>query len=224
MKKYWCALAVFSNVYLISATGIADTSKNYEFYKVVFGYQDGVNRPEKSHAFATFVEVTRAQDSDEIIDFKADTISWLPETKVVSIFSLMPETGHNFTLAETLDIAANQQLEVRRWGPVRIDAWLYHRSKERIEALNSGRIGYKAFDSLFRWPATVNAGGAVNCVHAISDIGGQLLSPFDYGFAASNRIFQFLGHRIAEVSPHFSDWVADELHIGNIPNDYSGQH
>ena len=81
------------------------------YFLVVSGYQGPDNDVVQSHTFASFYS---GNDLAKGI-VKPATISWLPATGVVHLFG--SERGHNFTLAQTLEMACRLGRDVKSWGP-----------------------------------------------------------------------------------------------------------
>jgi hypothetical protein len=132
------------------------------FYAIIFGEQDGRNRFCEAHSFATFVRVRLEATGPEIVD--RATISWLPAAGRVKLFK-RAERGRNYTLEESFALVKPGH-SVAQWGPFEIQEELFDRAKKQEAFLSSGGVLYKAVD-----PFSRPAGVAVNCEHAISDIG-----------------------------------------------------
>jgi hypothetical protein len=133
-----------------------------KFYAIIFGEQDGRNRCCQAHSFATFVRVRLAVAEPEIVD--RATISWLPAAGRVKLFK-RAEPGRNYTLEESLAMVKPGH-SLAQWGPFEIQEELFDRAKKQAAFLSSGGILYKAVERRAR-----AAGIAVNCEHAICDIG-----------------------------------------------------
>jgi hypothetical protein len=203
----------------LSQNLLANDQDQDGYYAIVYGFQDQINRPEASHTFASFIKVTPSDSNSDhrFSEVEVGTISWLPKTGQVLVVAPLPEEGLNFSLLESLGIAMRRQLQLKRWGPVKIDSWLYQRAMDRIEFLQSGRVQYKADDTWVRNSALSNEGGAVNCVHAVSDIAGNLRSSLSWGFPASEQVFNFFGPHILDANPETTDWLAVRLNVSQIP-------
>lgn len=132
------------------------------FYAIFFGEQDGRNRICQAHSFATFVHVRLNATGPRIID--RATISWLPASGTVRLFK-RAETGRNYNLEETFALVKPGH-SVAQWGPFAIQAELFERAKKQEAFLSRGGVLYKAME-----PFSRPAGVALNCEHAITDIG-----------------------------------------------------
>jgi hypothetical protein len=147
MKSWVGVLFVWVAVF-VSLTGQAQDNLRGRYFAVMFGYQGIGNRPVDSHTFATFINGNEIEDGYESLA----TISWLPATGIVRPLNI--ETGKNFSLQETLDIAKRNGYEVKAWGPFEITPQLYQLALQRIQALESGYYRYKMIPALF--PRQIN--------------------------------------------------------------------
>jgi hypothetical protein len=144
---------------LLLSAGLARGEER--FYAIIFGEQDGRNRCCQAHTFATFVRV-RLDAGPRVVD--RATISWLPAAGRVRLFK-RAEPGRNYTLEESLAMVKPGHT-LAQWGPFEIQEALFHRAKKQETFLSSGGILYKALDRRGR-----QAGIAINCEHAVCDIG-----------------------------------------------------
>lgn len=133
-----------------------------KFYAIIFGEQDGPNRFVEAHSFATFVRVRLDDAGPTVVD--QATISWLPAAGKVKLFK-RAEKGRNYTLEESFALVKLGH-SVAQWGPFEIQEELFERAKKQEALLSSGGILYKAVEPFAR-----PAGRAINCEHAICDIG-----------------------------------------------------
>ena len=140
-------------------------------YMVVFGSERHPNVPEHSHTFAAFLRSAPGTGSAPG-EGEPLCISWLPQTRVIRPLWLLPETGWNFGLIETIDWALMPDSEdpgaktyLYAWGPFRILPLFRDQAAARIAELKSGRVEYVVEDLLYR------PHRATNCIHALSDLG-----------------------------------------------------
>lgn len=142
---------------------LADSARGQDkFYGIIFGEQDGGNRFCEAHTFATFVRVRLEVDGPQTVD--QATISWLPAAGKVKLLK-RAEKGRNYTLEESFALVKPGH-RVAQWGPFEIQEELFDRAKKQAALLSSGAILYKAVD-----PFTRTVGYAINCEHAVCDIG-----------------------------------------------------
>lgn len=190
---------------------------NNRHFMIVYGFQDAINTPRNSHTFATFLESSWSESTGDFTGIQVHTISWYPASMEIRIFRLLPEAGVNLELAETLNLAASLGVSVIRWGPVEISEDLYHTALRQIDFLQSGAVDYIAEDSLRRNAAySREPGGAFNCIHAVSDIGGFLRTGVSRGFEATHLVFEFLNPSFVP-SPDSNEWVAKQIGVTDIP-------
>jgi hypothetical protein len=156
-----------------------------QFFVAFFSYNGNPDKPSLSHTFAVFLKLGSAENAAK----EMQSISWMPEGGKVRPLAL--QKGHCFSFTETLRIAGNRP--VASWGPFRIEETLYERATQRIQFLNSGRVDYKMFDWRSRKPAFVGeSGGAINCLHAVSDLVGDLdAGEKSWGNSATEKLVRY---------------------------------
>ena len=114
-------------------------------------------------------------------EFEAFTISWLPSDFMTNpdlcvfkgtgarLFAKANDCplspGRNFTLEETIKLAANAKNAVAMWGPYEIDKKAFDLVVERKRLLDSGAIKQCADDRLYRKDRV-----AINCFHAMAGL------------------------------------------------------
>lgn len=134
----------------------------------VFGYQRGVRH---SHTWAVFSKNTGPG--------QRVCISWGPAERWRLFGGAVP--GRNRGEAETLEEARRQGAEVASWGPYPIDAETFYVARSQAAILATGKVLYRALDGGSRpW--------ALNCIHAVSDVGGPLRTGTLYGHRASAAV------------------------------------
>ena len=158
------------------------------YYMMLFAYEGAAVRD--THTFAAFVKTDSDAGKPPVT---VHSISWLPTTIDVKLLRA-PEVGVNLTLDETLKVAASRNLRIVAWGPYKIEKKLFDRAVGAIEVLKSGTVGYKALDRRYR------IGGALNCIHAVSDIAEAPL--LDTGTASGSAA-------TALVRNHFNPWILE---------------
>jgi hypothetical protein len=179
------------------------------YYMIVFGQQDGADRPDLSHTFATFVKTTGEGPDKSKYGIDSHTISWMPRSLQVKLVR-RPEEGVNLDLKDTLRHAKELKCEVSMWGPFHIKKELYDRAFKQETRLKKGDIDYKALDVRFR-PDT-----AMNCIHAVSDIdtdNGLLETGTARGNDASLVVLKHLSRWIVDYDGNH-DWIAQKLDLG----------
>ena len=191
---------------------------NHERYFIIpFAYQDKGNHPEYSHSFITVIRVFAENKEPKVTpglktrtykgwDFEAYNISWLPADFMsnpnLCVFEgpgarLFPKTnkcpissGHNFSLQETIQLAANEKVAVAMWGPYEIAKEGFYLGVKRKALLDGGTIKYRADDRLYQKDKI-----AINCFHAMAGLdeiypkGGFLDTGFKmWGFNGTARV------------------------------------
>ena len=165
----------------------------------MFGYQDADNTAPLSHTFASVVHVGATVD--------IATISWLPlafDGKVcVDLLHLRcpVETGKNYSLEETLTWAQSEGLYVGMWGPFEVNADLWNRVNSQIAYLDSGATDYVANDLGMHLASFRHNGGAVNCIHAVSDSIYFESTGLNWGLDGSKIVLEQMEPWMASTAP-----------------------
>ena len=191
---------------------------NHDRYFIIpFAYQDKGNHPEHSHSFITVIRVFAENKAPKLTpglrtrtykgwEFEAYNISWLPSDFMrnphLCVFEglgarLFPElnkcpisAGHDFSLQETIQLAANEKVTVAMWGPYEIAKEGFYLGVKRKALLDRGTIKYRADDRLYRKDRV-----AINCFHAMAGLyelfpnGGLFGTGFKmWGFNGTARV------------------------------------
>jgi len=191
---------------------------NHDRYFIIpFAYQDKGNHPEFSHSFITVIRVFAENKQPKLTpglptrtykgwDFEAFNISWLPADFMsnphLCVFDgpdarLFPKMnkcpispGRNFSLQETIKLAADAKNAVAMWGPYEIAKPGFDLGVKRKELLDKGTIKYRADDRLYRKDKV-----AISCFHAMAGLdelypnGGLFGSGFKmWGFNGTARV------------------------------------
>jgi hypothetical protein len=129
----------------------------------MFGSQLPEPEPEYSHSWGTFVKVTfdPCQPAPQMESF---TISWLPQSLVIRLWTLHAEPGVNLDLHSTLRYVLGNHERVSMWGPYEIDEELFGLAADQLDILQSGQVRYKAID-IGRLSNRVN-----NCIHSLTAV------------------------------------------------------
>jgi hypothetical protein len=150
----------------MDVSGLWEPPPGEHFYVTLFASQSTPRIPQRTHSWATVVHVIEpAQGQPPIVE--SHTISWLPVTLEMHPWRLRVEKGRNLDLHETLAYALANGECVSQWGPYECRPELYYRSLVQKEFLESGRIGYQAFDIVGEAART---GDGCDCIHAMTDM------------------------------------------------------
>ena len=197
---------------------LGEGSNTRERYFIIpFAYEDRGNHPEYSHSFISVIRVLADNKQPKLTpglklrryrnrEFEAFTISWLPHDFLSNphlcvfegfgarLFPKMNECpispGHNFSLEETIKLAANDKLAVAMWGPYEIAKPGFDLGVKRKRLLDGGTIKYRADDRLYQKDKI-----AISCFHAMASLdeiypkGGFLDTGFQmWGFNGTARV------------------------------------
>ncbi|MEO7168304.1 MAG: hypothetical protein ABI016_14880 [Chthoniobacterales bacterium] len=206
-------------------------STHDRYFIIPFAYQNRGNDPAFSHSFITIIRVLADVKKPELTPeletrryknrkFEAFTISWLPRDFMTnpqlcvfrgSFSRLFPSQntcpalpGRNFTLEETISLAANNELAVAMWGPYEIGKDGFELAIARKRLLDGGTILYRADDRNYR-----KNGTAINCFHAMAGLnkiypdGGLFGTGFKiWGFNGTKRVLLEYIHRAERDGLH----------------------
>jgi hypothetical protein len=202
---------------IFTANPAASAEPIHRHFMIIYSFQNRINTPHGAHVFATFVESDLSPSGHDVAHFEAHTLSWLPVMEDSRFLRLRPEPGRNFSLAETLQLAESRGLSLMRWGPFEIADSLYLAAIDRIKFLETGAADYIVRDTFYRKAVYAKAsGGAINCIHAVSDLGGFIRTGLAHGFSAARRVYEHL-QQFVVPSPDNNEWVARLIGVGDIP-------
>jgi hypothetical protein len=197
------------------------------YFIIPFAYQNHGNDPEFSHSFISVIRVLSDNKQSRLTpglktrryknrNFEAFTISWLPRdftsnphlcvfdgvgSRVIPQWNDCPlSPGKNFTLEETINLAAREKVAVAMWGPYEIDKQAFDLAVGRKRLLDGGKIKYRADDRLYRRNQI-----AINCFHAMAGLenlfpnGGLFGTGFKmWGFNGTARVLIEYNERARE--------------------------
>jgi hypothetical protein len=153
--------AILAAIVLSSATVEVAAAERY--YVLIFGSQSHPKRLRHTHTWATFVRaVGEGPDLNGHVLY-VHTISWLPQTLEVRVWSPLPEPGVNLDLHQTLDAVSAHGERVTMWGPFVITPDIYERSLQVYRILQSGVVQYRAISTASNLLIS-------DCIHAVAAV------------------------------------------------------
>jgi hypothetical protein len=200
---------------MLAATARAAVAKD-RYFMVVFSAQNSTNSPRAAHTWATFIKASGAGAFPRDYKIESHTISWLPASMAVVPVRLRPEPGKNLDLKATFKWVKSVDAHDSAWGPYQIQKGLYERALAQIQALNSGKIAYKAIDLRFR------GRGATNCIHAVADIdvdSGLLETGTQFGDAAGELVVRHLQRWLVDPKKTYPA-LMEKLALGKVEINY----
>jgi len=191
------------------------------YYMTIFGSEGSPDLARESHTFATFAATEGGIETQEL------TISWLPAPGYFAAGNTMPPLkvvpGHNYDLDQTIALAPSHR--VLYWGPYEIQPELFAQAVERVHFLASGRTNYKMFQlNLDQRIPTLHdqPGGTINCIMAVSDLGGLLGTGTSWGYPASRQVLAFLSRWIYDFPYGRHPEIASAMHLQERTNGTPG--
>jgi hypothetical protein len=144
---------------LLTATSHADE----RYFLLIFGSQSHPKELRRTHTWATFVRAVGEGNDPNAWTLYVHTISWLPRSLNVRVWTPFPEPGINLELGPTLDFVESQGERVTLWGPFIIAPRIYQRSLEVYQILQAGVPQYRAISS----STDLFIG---DCIHAVAAV------------------------------------------------------
>lgn len=211
MRKFVLAALV-----LVISASRASASEFY--YVLVFGSQSSPKQLRYTHSWATFVKADGQGTDPNNYALTAHTISWLPKTLKIRVWTLHPEPGVDLSLHGTLRTVYATNQNVVMWGPFLVRKEVYESSLRVYDRLNSGRIQYKAIDGV----RTKMVHDCVHAVTAVDPILGEDRAPLiRVGIPASRFIARQVVLRSAfDQSANDNSWLIPRLGLRGYPIAY----
>ncbi len=197
-------------------------------FALVFGFDDAAFSAAGSHSFVVYVRVGVPQSGplEQTTSFEVETISWLPAAfsgrVCVDALHLRchKEPGQRYDLKTMLAFARGHRLVM--WGPLEISEFLYQRAMSQVRFLDSGDALYIANDlgtGLHRRAFRRDPGGAINCIHAITDELSFERTGLNWGARASQLIAEQMLPFVVDRDPPDDDWILDRLNLKELPTE-----
>ena len=190
----WAAAAAAIVLGLSASSASAQASERY--YVLIFGSQSHPKLLRYTHTWATFVRAVGDEANPDCCTVYQHTISWLPETLDVRVWSPFPERGVNLDLYQTLGAVAAHNERVTLWGPFVITPDIYERSLRIYQIVNSGAVRYRAI-------STASDLLVSDCIHAV---------------AAVDALFGRSHYPLIRIGDPASRFLAREVVVRSIEN------
>jgi hypothetical protein len=136
---------------------------NERYYVLIFGSQSHPKLLRYTHTWATFVRAVGDESNPDGCTLYQHTISWLPQTLEVRVWSPFPEPGVNLDLYQSLQAVAAHNQRVILWGPFVITPEVYARSLRIYQIANSGAARYRAISTTANLLIS-------DCIHAVAAV------------------------------------------------------
>ena len=187
------------------------------FFVLVFGSQTKILHPKYTHSWATVVKVSGC-DQPGTPKIEEQTISWMPATLNIRVFSPCVEPGTNLALHFTIEEMLRNGEHVSVWGPYEVGAGLAYRFNVQKAFMESGQIGYQCIDTF----GEAASGTGCDCIHAITDMDplfSRARYPLAYfGNAASLNMVREIQTRPLIMNPDADHgWLLPRLGLDKYP-------
>jgi hypothetical protein len=133
------------------------------YYILVFGSESHPKLLRYTHTWATFVKAVGEGENPDNWVVYAHTISWLPRTLNVRVWSPFPEPGVNLDLYQSLAAVAAHNENVILWGPFLTTQQIYERSLWVHQIADSGIAQYRAISNSYDMLIA-------DCIHAVAAV------------------------------------------------------
>ena len=148
---------------LIGGFSLPSAQAGEHYFLLIFGSQSSPKVLNRTHTWASFVKATGEGPDLATYALEVNTISWLPASLKVKVWSPRAEKGVNFSLEQTLDYVYGRRESVTLWGPFVIGRPIYERSLEVRQVAESGRAEYRAISNGYDMLIS-------DCIHAVAAV------------------------------------------------------
>jgi hypothetical protein len=169
---------------------------NDRYFVLIFGSQSHPKLLRYTHTWATFVRAVGDESNPDGCALYQHTISWLPQTLNVRVWSPVPEPGVNLALYQTLQVVSARNERVTLWGPFVITPDIYERSLRVYQIVNSGAVRYRAISTTYDLLVS-------DCIHAV---------------AAVDPIFGRSNYPLIRIGDPASRFIAREIVVRSLEN------
>ena len=139
------------------------------YYSMIFGSQSSPKLLRYTHTWATFIRVVGEGDDPSGYQVYQHTISWLPATLEVRVWSPFPEPGVNLDLYDTLNTVHRNGESVTMWGPFEMAQPVYEQSLRVKMIIDSGAAEYRAIST----PRNLLISDCIHAVAAVDPVFGR---------------------------------------------------
>jgi hypothetical protein len=209
--------AILTAIVLSSATSTVNAAERY--YLLIFGSQSHPKLLRNTHTWASFVRAVGESPDPNHCALYVHTISWLPQTLDVRVWSPFPEPGVNLDLSQTLSAVDAHNEHVTLWGPFVITPDLYERSLQVYQILQSGAVQYRAIST----SSNLLISDCIHAVAAVDPIFGRGHYPLiRIGVPASRYIsrevmVRSVENRDIDQGAYDNSWLVPRLGLDRYP-------
>jgi hypothetical protein len=214
-ERAWpCGVAVLA-IGLAWGSVLTEARADEHYYLMIFGSQSAPKRLRDTHTWATFIRAVGEETDANNYTLYHHTISWLPQTLEVNVWTPFPEPGINLDLYQTLDAVYGNNEQVTMWGPFVIHPIVYNRSLGVKQILDSGAAEYRAISTARNMLIS-------DCIHAVAAIdpvfGRQHYPLIRIGKPASRYIArQFMMRSLFDQWQYDNSWLVPRLGLDRYP-------
>jgi len=195
---------------LTAGPALPDVQVQTEDYFIVFAADAARYNPARAHTFAAMVRIERSPDGAMRV-VSTTSLSWLPAPMKVRAMALLPETGRNVPLVETLQWSVKNGDHINAWGPYRVTPEFAETFRTRVRTVED-TFEYKG--ACLTSPKRV-----CDCARSIEEMihpVRRYIGAFGYGAAAGSYI-------VRKFTPWFVEaershpWVGKAIGLEEYP-------
>ncbi|MFO0909245.1 MAG: hypothetical protein U0794_12995 [Isosphaeraceae bacterium] len=215
MCRFRPIVLVVAVLVTLAGSGPAPARGAEFYYVLIFGSQSQPKRLKYSHTWATFIKADGDGLDPDAYSLTAHTISWLPRTLDVRVWSPVPEEGVNLSLDDTIRFVMGQDQQIRLWGPFIVTRELYERSLRVYSILENGQARYRAISGQYDLLIS-------DCIHAVAavdpELGRDHYPLIRVGIPASRHIArQIVMRSIYDQTQSDHSWLIPRLGLDRYP-------
>jgi hypothetical protein len=202
-------------VLAITALFASSASAAERYYAMIFGSQSRPKQLRYTHTWATFIRVIGEANDPNGQQVYVHTISWLPATLNIRVWTPFPEQGVNLDLESTLQAVYRNGESVTLWGPFEILPLVYERSLRVKAILDSGAAEYRAIST----PLNLLVSDCIHAVAAVDPVFGRDQYPLiRIGKPASRYIArQVVTRSVFDQNQTHAEWLIPRLGLDRYP-------
>ena len=201
--------------FLLAGLSVAPARADEHYFVLIFGSQSSPKVFRRSHTWATFVKAVGEGPDLSTYALEVNTISWLPASLKVKVWSPKAERGVNFDLEQTLNYVYSERESVTLWGPFVIGQAIYERSLWVRQVAESGAAEYRAVST----SRDMLISDCIHAVAAVDPVFGRNNYPLiRIGKPASRYIArQIMTRSLFDQYQYENSWLVGRLGLDRYP-------
>jgi hypothetical protein len=200
---------------LLGALLNTSASASEYYFTMIFGSQSEPKQLRYTHTWLTVIRAVGEGPDLSTYNLELSTISWLPRTLEVRVFSPCPEPGINLDLYETLRVVLASGESITMWGPFVSHEELWERSLFIRSILDSGQSQYRAIDCSMDMRIS-------DCIHAVAALHSELGRGHYPLIRIGKPASRYIAHKVMQRSRfdqylYNNSWLIPRLGLDRYP-------